>query len=113
MQHVLLSLSTPFIDGTYSKVGTRIVRLPELALTPWRLQIDKVDIDYFRKAKRFDLSDETKVHATKPEWDEYVKNEPADGTLASLARGVAQSCLQRLLRISFPKYSSLQPGRCI
>jgi len=94
MQHVLLSLSTPFIDGTYSK-------------------IDKVDIDYFRKAKRFDLSDETKVHATKPEWDEYVKNEPADGTLARLARGIAQSCLQRLLRISFPKYSSLQPGRCI
>lgn len=35
------------------------------------VQIDKVDIDYFRKSKRFDMSDETRVHADASSTKEY------------------------------------------
>ncbi|CAG8708529.1 9385_t:CDS:10, partial [Acaulospora morrowiae] len=49
---VLLTLADPFMDVHCSK-------------------IDRIDVDYFRKSKRIDVSQETKIKATQQEYDEY------------------------------------------
>lgn len=59
MQAVLLQLALPFIDAHYTK-------------------LDRVDVDYFRKAKRFDMMDETRVHADASAAREYEAQGPSD-----------------------------------
>jgi len=52
LQVVLLKLFEPVMDVAFSK-------------------IDKVDPEYFKASKRIDITDETKIKATKEEADEY------------------------------------------
>ncbi|CAG8526533.1 3489_t:CDS:10 [Diversispora eburnea] len=55
LTRLLLSFAEPFMDYTYSK-------------------IDRIDIDYFRKSKRIDISQETKIKANQQESDEYYNS---------------------------------------
>jgi ubiquitin conjugation factor E4 B len=56
LQVVLLKLFEPVMDASFSK-------------------IDKVDVEYYRTSKRIDVSDETKVRATKEDADAYYTGE--------------------------------------
>ncbi|CAG8448174.1 2139_t:CDS:10, partial [Ambispora gerdemannii] len=60
MTTILIKFASPFIDINYSK-------------------IDRIDVDYFRKSRRIDISQETKISANQQESDEYYKNEPENG----------------------------------
>ena len=57
---VLMDLSTPFMDATFSK-------------------IDKIDPEYFRKCRgRVDVKDVTKMHATSDEAKDYYNDYQTD-----------------------------------
>ncbi|RIA98699.1 ubiquitin elongating factor core-domain-containing protein [Glomus cerebriforme] len=62
-----------------SQVGTDgfLMNLSSVSLTfaePIYSKIDRIDIHYFRKSKRIDISQETKIKATQPESDEYYSS---------------------------------------
>jgi ubiquitin conjugation factor E4 B len=62
LQVVLLKLFAPVMDASFSKVGHASTAL---------IQIDKVDPDYYRNSTRFNITDETKVRASKEEADAH------------------------------------------
>lgn len=61
---VLLKLFEPVMDASFSK-------------------IDKVDPEYYRHSKRIDISDETKISATKEEADAYFDQSPQPANFIS------------------------------
>ncbi|CAG8504078.1 13438_t:CDS:10, partial [Ambispora leptoticha] len=60
MTVILLKFANPFMDLNYSK-------------------IDRIDVDYFRKSHRIDISQETKINASQQESDEFYKDQPESG----------------------------------
>lgn len=64
---VLLKLFEPVMDVSFSK-------------------LDKVDAEYFRQSKRLDISEETKIRATKEEADDYyvMSNETPPNFISEL-----------------------------
>jgi ubiquitin conjugation factor E4 B len=72
LQVVLLKLFEPVMDITFSKVSSSFAPL-------WR-QIDKVDPEYFRTSKRVNVTDETKIKATKEEADDYYSSAMEGGS---------------------------------
>lgn len=77
LQAILLQLSSPFIDAQYTKVSASSLLSTRQCLTSFR-QLDKVDIDYFRKSGRFDMSDETRVHADAQAVKQFESQAPTD-----------------------------------
>jgi ubiquitin conjugation factor E4 B len=59
LQVVLLKLFEPVMDASFSK-------------------IDKVDPQYYKSSKRIDITEETKIKATKEEADEYYNMDGMD-----------------------------------
>lgn len=58
---VLNKMCEPFMDASFSKVRPPLAKF--LVMGSKNLQIDKIDIDYFRKNPRLDIIDETKLNA--------------------------------------------------
>lgn len=64
LQVVLLKLFEPVMDASFSK-------------------IDKVDVGYYKNSGRIDITDETKVRATKEEADAYYAGEQVSANFIS------------------------------
>lgn len=58
-------------DGYMVNLHSQLLRLFEPVMDVNYTKLDRVDADYFRKSKRLDISEETKVRATGEEANEY------------------------------------------
>lgn len=78
LQILLLRFFEPVMDVAYSKVCSIDRPLSVALLTSCTyIQIDKVDPEYFRKSKRLDISEETKIRGTKEEADAFFAAPPS------------------------------------
>lgn len=68
---VLTRLAEPFMDANYTKVS--IVTSKRTVSTDSRLQLDKIDIQYYLNSSRINIKDETRIKADAQEIEEWKK----------------------------------------
>ncbi|CDZ97514.1 Ubiquitin fusion degradation protein-2 [Phaffia rhodozyma] len=64
-------------DGFMTNLQVLLLRFFEPVMDVAYSKLDKVDPDYYRKSSRINISEETKIRATKAEADEYFAADPS------------------------------------